>query len=416
MQPYNDILPHEPALMEQTGKRIRRLALIVAVILVAGFLLVHFTKAFHESRLRSATDESASAPPLVNVITVSGVSAALALKLPGETAAWFESTIYARVDGYVGKWNVDIGDTVKKGQVLALIETPELDAEQAASAAKLKAAEALVVARQADANFAKTTYERWRDSPRGVVSEQEREAKKAGHDSAVAQLSEAQAQVALDKADVDRYTVLARFKQVTAPYDGKITERHIDIGNLVTAGSGSNTTPLYKIVQNDPMRIFVDAPQNAAGDMKVGVIANITASNVPNHVFKGKITRTADAINPQSRTLRVEVDIPNPDQLLVSGMYINASFDISSQGLLEVPAAALVFRSSGPQVAVVGKDKHITFHKVTIARDNGNSVEIGSGLEVGDQVALNISSQITDGEKVEISDFKESANGASVKK
>jgi RND family efflux transporter MFP subunit len=402
--------------MEQTGKRIRRLALIVAVILVAGFLLVHFTKAFHESRLRSATDESASAPPLVNVITVSGVSAALALKLPGETAAWFESTIYARVDGYVGKWNVDIGDTVKKGQVLALIETPELDAEQAASAAKLKAAEALVVARQADANFAKTTYERWRDSPRGVVSEQEREAKKAGHDSAVAQLSEAQAQVALDKADVDRYTVLARFKQVTAPYDGKITERHIDIGNLVTAGSGSNTTPLYKIVQNDPMRIFVDAPQNAAGDMKVGVIANITASNVPNHVFKGKITRTADAINPQSRTLRVEVDIPNPDQLLVSGMYINASFDISSQGLLEVPAAALVFRSSGPQVAVVGKDKHITFHKVTIARDNGNSVEIGSGLEVGDQVALNISSQITDGEKVEISDFKESANGASVKK
>jgi multidrug efflux pump subunit AcrA (membrane-fusion protein) len=150
--------------------------------------------------------------------------------------------------------------------------------------------------------------------------------------------------------------------------------------------------------------------------MKVGVIANITASNVPNHVFKGKITRTADAINPQSRTLRVEVDIPNPAQLLVSGMYINASFDISSQGLLEVPAAALVFRSSGPEVAVVGKDKHITFHKVTIARDNGNSVEIGSGLEVGDQVALNIGSQITAGEKVEISDFKESANGASVKK
>jgi RND family efflux transporter MFP subunit len=418
MQPHNPMTdPQQPgASMDETGRKIRRFALILAIVLVVGFITVHFIKSYHSSTLDKATDESASAPPLVNVITIGKSPDALALKLPGETAAWYASTIYARVDGYVGKWNVDIGDTVKKGQVLALIETPDLDAQLAASQAKLKAAEALVVARQSDAAFAKTTYDRWRDSPKGVVSEQEREAKKAGHDSAVAQLNEAQAQVALDKADVDRYSVLAKFKQVTAPYDGKIAERHIDIGNLVTAGSTSSTTPLYKIVQNDPMRVFVDAPQSATSDMKVGVVAKITASNIPNHVFEGTITRTADAIDPQARTLRVEVDIPNPDQLLVSGMYVDVAFDVATQGMLQVPAAALVFRSSGPQVAVVDKDKHITFRKITIARDNGNTVELGSGVAVGDTIALNVSNQITEGQTVEISDSKEGTANASASK
>ena len=171
------------------------------------------------------------------------------MTLPGETAAWYESTIYARVDGYVATWNVDIGDHVKKGQVLATIDTPDLDAKLAAARAKVKASRALVVARQADADFAKTTYQRWKDSPKGVVSEQERDAKKAGYDSAVANLNEAKAQVGLDQADVDRYTALTQFKQVVAPYDGTITERHIDIGNLVTDGR-TNTTPLYRMVED----------------------------------------------------------------------------------------------------------------------------------------------------------------------
>lgn len=406
MQLHNPVPPPQSseAGVEQTGRAIHRFALSFVVVLIIGFVAVHLIKSSHENTLGKVTKETASAPPLINVMTVTKASAAVALKLPGETAAWYESTIYARVDGYVDKWNVDIGDTVKKDQVLAVIATPELDAQLAASLAKLKAAEATVTARQSDVNFAKTTYDRWRNSPKGVVSEQEREAKKADYDSAVAKLSEAQAQVALDHADVDRYSVLAQFKQVTAPYDGKISERHIDIGNLVTAGSSASTTPLYKIVQNDPMRVFVDAPQSATGDMKVGVKARITASNIPGHVFEGTIARTADALDPQARTLRVEVDIPNPDQLLVSGMYVDVAFDIANQGLLQVPAAALVFRSSGPQVPVVDKNNHIAFHKITIARDNGNTVEVGSGIEVGDIIALNVSNQIVDGETVEISD------------
>ena len=239
-----------------------------------------------------------------------------------------------------------------------------------------------------------------RISPKGVVSEQERESKKADYDRAVAQAG-------LDQADVERYTTLAAFKEVTAPYDGTITERHIDIGNLVTAGSTTGTTPLYRIVQDDPMRVFVDVPQSAAQDIKNDLVVHVTASNVPGRVFEGKVTRTASAINEQTRTLRVEADIPNPDHALVSGMYIDAAFDVPNNGLLQVPAAALTFRSNGPQIAVIDKDNKVDFRNVSIVRDNGNSVEIASGIDVGDKVALNIGNQIAQGDTVNVQDNAE---------
>jgi len=392
----------------ETGNKIRRFAIIVAIVLLVGFLIVHFTKSHEAGEVARGTAETSSAPPLVNVITVGQAPASLALNLPGATAAWYESTIYARVDGYVGTWTADIGDTVKKGQVLATIDTPDLDAQLAAALAKLKSDEAQVTSAEATQKLAKVTYERWRDAPKGVVSEQERDSTRAANDSAAAQLNVAKAQLVVDKAVADRFKALSQFKLVTAPYDGKVIERQIDIGNLVTAGSSTNTTLLYKVSQNDPMRVFVDVPQSAAADMRPGVEAKITASNIPDRVFVGKIARTADAIDQRARTLRVEVDIPNREQVLVPGMYVDMSFELPTRGLPQVPAAALVFRSSGPQVAVVDQNKQVSFHSVTIARDNGNSVEIGSGVKAGDVLALNISSQIAEGDKVEISQSKAS--------
>jgi RND family efflux transporter MFP subunit len=330
------------------------------------------------------------------------------LTLPGETAAWYQSTIYARVDGYVATWNVDIGDHVKKGQVLATIETPDLDAKLVAAQAKVKASKALVVARQAEADFAQTTYQRWKDSPKGVVSEQERDAKKAYYDSAVAELNQAKAQVGLDQAVADHYAALAQFKQVDAPYDGTITERNIDIGNLVSTDGRTSNTPLYRMVKDDPIRVFVDVPQSAASDIKVGASAKIKASNIPDREFDGKITRTSNSINSQTRTLRVEADIPNPDHALVSGMYVSVDFQVSTKGLVQVPAAALVFRSGGPQVGLVDGDNRLTFSKVRIARDDGNAVLLGSGVSPGDRVALNINNQIVDGDTVAV---HESADG-----
>jgi len=323
-----------------------------------------------------------------------------ALALPGETAGWYESTVYARVSGYVRDWKADIGDKVQKGQLLCDIETPELDADLNAGDAKLKATQANVKVEQANEEFAKTTYERWWQSPKGYVSEQEKQQKKAEYDSADAKVAAAQAQVNLDQASVDRLRAMEGFKKVVAPYDGVITQRRIDIGDLVTAGSASGTTPLYMIAQADRIRTFVDVPQHVARGIVVGMPAEVIADQFRDRRFVGKVARTSNSINPESRTLRVEVDIPNPDLALMPGMYVRTSFQLSQTSLLEVPASALMFRQAGPQVAVVGDDNRVKFHNVTIAHDEGDFVLIDGGLQANDRVALNISSQVADGDAV----------------
>ena len=384
-----------------TGRTLKIGAGIAAGILVFCFCVVMLIRLVEAHSLRKGADAAYSAAPPVDVITAQPASVGQDLVLPGQTAAWYETTIYARVSGYVAKWMVDIGDHVKKGQVMALIETPELDAELSAARAQLKASEAQVAARHAEAEFSKTTNERWRDSPKGVVSDQERESKKADYESANARLFAANAQVALDKSKVDQFTALAQFKQVVAPFDGTVTERKIDIGNLVTAGSGSTTTSLYRMAQTDPLRIFVDVPQNSAVElMKPGVPAEIRATGPSGGVFSGAITRSAESLDAQARTMRVEVDMPNANHALLPGTYVNVAFKLQPRGLVEVPAAALIFRPKATQVARVDAHSKIDFQDVTIARDNGTLVELGSGVKPGDRLVLNISSQIAEGQSV----------------
>jgi RND family efflux transporter MFP subunit len=384
-----------------TGERLKRGAKIAAMVLAAAFVLVSVDRFIKARSLARETRAAANAPPLVDVVSAQAVGAVQRLLLPGYTAAWHASTIYARVDGYVLNWFVDIGDHVHAGQVLALIETPELDAELAAARAQLKADQATVLVRKAETEFARTTYERWRDSPQGVVSEQEREEKKAGYDSAVARQRSAEADAALAEAQVNKYEALTQFKKVTAPYDGVITVRDIDIGNLVTAGSTSATTPLYVMTQNDPIRIFVDAPQSAADDLiNSNAPVQVQTSAGAMRDYSGKVTRTSGSLNPQARTLRVEVDLPNPKDEFVPGMYVKVGFGLPPRGLVQVPAAALVFRASGPQVALVDGSGRIHFRSVSIGRDDGSVVELSSGVAAGDRLALNVSSQIIDGELV----------------
>ena len=388
-----------------TGRTLKIGAGIAAAVLLLCFVVVKVIRLVDAHSLAKSANAAFTAPPPVDVITARPATVGQDLVLPGQTAAWYETTIYARVNGYVAKWLVDIGDHVKKGQLLATIETPELDAELAAARAQLKTSEAQVAAREAEAEFSKTTNERWRDSPKGVVSEQEREAKKADYQSAMARLYAANAQVASDKSKVDQYTALAQFKQVVAPFDGTITERKIDIGNLVTAGSSTTTTPMYRMAQTDPMRVFVDVPQSSAGELtRAGVPAEIRSTGSPGGVFEGKITRSAESINAQARTMRVEVDMPNADHKLLPGTYVNVAFRLQPRGLVEVPAAALVFRPTGTQVAQVDANGKITFRDVTIVRDNGSLVELGSGVEPGDKLVLNISSQIAAGQAVTASE------------
>jgi RND family efflux transporter MFP subunit len=391
-------------LPSDTGRTLQRAAIAVAVVLLLAFLIVHFTKSHAERGLAHDTRAAAASPPAVDVVVVRNTAATGTLTLPGESAAWYESTIYARVSGYVAKWYVDIGDRVKAGQLLATIDTPELDAELAAARAKLQVAQAQVKVKQADAAFAGSTYARWRDSPKGVVSEQEREDKKAGDASATAELEAARAQVSLDQADVDRYSAFEQFKRVTAPYAGTIIERRVDIGNLVTAGSAASTTSLYRMAQDDPIRVFVDVPQSAAADlMKVGVPASISGTDLSGRPITGAISRTSDAIDPQARTFRVEVDIPNPERRLVPGLYVQVAFQLQNGAMSQVPAAALLFSSEGPKVAVVDGDATVRFRAVTIGRDDGDKVELSSGVSNGERLVLNISNQIFEGERVRVS-------------
>jgi RND family efflux transporter MFP subunit len=389
----------------ETGRRTKRAVSIAVASLAVCLLVVIVLRYFHSHAVARAGETAYSTPPPVDVVIARPATMGQDLVLPGETAAWYETTIYARVNGYVAKWLVDIGDHVKKGQVLATIETPELDAELEAARAQLRASEAQVRARMAEAEFSKTTNERWRDSPKGVVSEQERESKKADYESSEARLYAAKAQVNLDKSKVDQYNALAEFKQVKAPFDGTITERKIDIGNLVTAGSGSTTTPLYRMAQTDPLRVFVDVPQSAAGElMNAGAPAEIRATGAVGGVFSGKIARSAESINAQARTMRVEVDMPNVNHALVPGMYVNIAFKLPLRGAVEVPAAALIFRASGTQVAEVDASGKVQFENVVIARDNGSLVELASGVRPGDRLVLNISSQIASGQTVAVNE------------
>jgi RND family efflux transporter MFP subunit len=423
MTPLRD--DHEPgassrrektrAIAPGTGGKIMRIVAVIVIGLGVGFLFVHRQKNDAEARLVEATGKEMMEAPAVNVFTITPSPGTQSLKLPGETAAWNETAIYARVNGYVAKWFADIGDNVTAGQTLALIETPELDAELLAAKAKLNSAIAQVAVKQARADFAVTTDQRWRESPKGVVSDQERESKKAGSAEALAELNAAHAQVMLQQADVDRLTALTQFKEVKAPFDGTIVQRQIDLGNLVTAGSTANTTSLYRLSENSPMRIFVYAPQSVAHRlMKAGTGAVITSADIPAMRLEGQVARTARAINPQSRTIRIEIDVPNSDRSLVPGMYVQAEFELTGGAQIQIPAAAMLYRSGGPQVAVVEPSGAVAFRDVTIASDDGNMVSIGTGLAVGEKVALNLSSQIAAGVKVKAN--SDDAKSASVQK
>ena len=398
----DEVAPAASAGRGPAASIVRVIAGSLMIALVVGFFFVHRSR--NEAPLTDETSKETQVPA-VNVVTIGPSSGSQSLRLPGETAAWNETVIYARVNGYVEKWFADIGDNVTAGQTLALIDTPELDAGLAAAKAKLKTSIAQVAVKQAQVDFAASTDERWRDSPKGVVSDQEREDKKAGSTEAIAELNAAKAQVMLQQADVDRLSALTQFKKVTAPFDGTIVQRQIDIGNLVTAGSTANTTSLYQLAQTSPMRIYVFAPQSAAPQfMKPGANAVITSTDQPDLHLKGKVARTAEAINPASRTIRIEIDVPNTDQLLVPGMYLQTDFELNQDAPIQVPSAAMLYRSSGPQVAVIDRRTGgIAFRDVTLASDDGNVVSIGSGLAIGDKVVLNLSSQIEAGEKVKIS-------------
>jgi RND family efflux transporter MFP subunit len=379
-----------------TGWRLFRTAAIGVAALLGGFIYTHAERSQSDAELAEEAARTSA-----EVLTATSSDRLQTITLPGEAAAWDETTIYSRVNGYVSKWFVDIGDHVVAGESLATIETPELDAELVAAKAKLNVSVAQVAVKQSQADFAQITEARWRDSPKGVVSDEERDSKKAGKAEADANLNASRAQVQLEQAEVDRLTALTGFKTVKAPFAGTIVQRHINTGDLVTAGSTANTSSLYRLAQENPIRVFVHAPQSLASRLvENNATAEVAIGDQADSRLSGKVSRTSRSLDANSRTLRTEIDLPNPKHVLLPGMYVRVALRIQGEETIQVPPAALQFRSGGPQVAVVDGEGNVEFRDVAIASDDGNLVAIRSGLNSGDRVIVNLSSQIVNGAKV----------------
>jgi RND family efflux transporter MFP subunit len=339
--------------------------------------------------------------PSVRVATVQADAGYLSVSLPGTTSAWAAANIYARASGYIAKRDVDIGDRVKTGQLLVAIVAPELDHQIAEAEATLAQLKSTLQQRKAARELARVTWER--DKPivqkdflskqRGTIDEQTLRQQEAT-------VKEARNNVVAQEAQLKVLHQQKIYQSVVAPFDGVITQRNIDVGSLMQADATSGTF-MFTIMEDNVIRTQVFVPQDAAFGVRPGVEAVVRVPEMPDRTFPGKVTRIADALQPGSRTLLTEIDIPNPDGALSAGIYCTVELHIPRKTpSFTVPADAIIFNANGVQVAVVENGvAHI--RKITVARDLGRQLEARDGVKPGDQVILNPPVDLMDGAKVQ---------------
>lgn len=388
------------------------LALILVVLVVAGFLKGYVPHQRNEATLVAEADSAAKELPIVTVVGVERSAATGTLVLPGNIEAVTEAPVLARASGYIKKRYVDIGDRVKAGQLLAEIEAPELDQQVNQARATLDQTRAAL--EQANANLnqgkaqeqlAKVTADRWKNlQAKGVVSRQENDTYQSQSVAAQANVSAlekavaaAQSNIVAAQANLSRLTELQGFTSVRAPFAGVITVRNVDVGALVSEAN----TLLFRIAQTDRLRTYVNVPQSDADSVHVGQIAHLAIQDLAGHPFSGTVTRTANSLDPATRTLLTEVQVVNSGGLLLPGMY--AQVDLTTprrHPSLLIPGDTLVVRSNGPQVGVVGADHIVHFQRLQLGRDYGDKIEVLSGLEAGQQVVVNPGDTVQEGAKV----------------
>ena len=380
-----------------------RLIAIVAVLVAVGIAVAGILwRRQQEGEVAKWTAELAI-PSVATITPKQGVSGQQ-ISLPGDIEAWFEAPIYARVSGYLKAWYFDFGAHVEKGQLLAEIDAPDLDAQLAAAKAKLNSAEAQVNVRDAERNFAQTTYARWRDSPKGVVSEQETEAKKAEFGSSDARYKASIAEANVNKSEVDRLTALETFKGIVAPFDGIVTSRSTDVGALINAGSGASAGPqLFRVADVHEMRVFVQVPQELSANIRAGQTAEMTLPQYPDKVFKAAVSTTSEAINKTARTLLVELHAANADNLLQPGTFAQVRFNLAdTPGTLRIPTSALIFRENGAQVALLGPGDKVELRSIRLGRNLGTEFEVLAGLGPSDTVINSPPDSLSQGEQVRV--------------
>jgi RND family efflux transporter MFP subunit len=373
------------------GKHPRKswLVLTIAVLAVATLLVSGIW-----SRVRARTTLNAetaqAALPAVSVVSPKQTAPADEIILPGNVQPFITSPLYARTNGYLKKWYFDIGAHVKKGQLLAVIETPEVDQQ-------LQQARSNLLTAQANLELAAITKTRYQGLLKSnAVSQQDA-------DNAVGTYNATKSIVQADKATVEQYTALVSFEKIYAPFDGVITARNTDIGDLINSGSSTGVkTDLFHIAQPGKLRVYVNVPEEYSQGIKVGMTADLSLAEFPGRKFQGTLVRTADDINMATRTLLVEIDVDNPAGTLLTGSYAEVHLKIPMQkSTLLLPVNTLIFRSQGLHVGIV-KDGKVVLTAVTAGHDFGNEIEIVSGLKPDDQVIINPPDSIVHGQQVQI--------------
>ena len=369
------------AAQPKLGRWVALVLLLTVIGLAAGLA----PRWLHHQALQADTQELAV--PTVNVVMAAPGLSLSGMLLPAEVRPYVEAPIYARASGYVTNWFVDIGAQVKVGQLLAVIDTPEVDQD-------LKAAKAGLDQTQAAMSLARVTADRWAELLKtSSVSEQEN-AEKA------ADLQLKQANVDAAKATVQRFEDLKEFCRVTAPFPGTITARDIDVGDLISPGK-----ELFRLSDTHTLRVFVRVPQSGTPGLAVGADADIIVPEMPGRKFPAKVVRTAGAIDVASRTLLIELDVDNAKGEIIAGSYAQVSFhDTSANPLLVLPSNTLLFRAEGPQVGVVLPDGRVELRNVLLGRDLGANIEIISGIMANDRVIINPSDSLVSGAHVRVAD------------
>ena len=400
-QPEVDPL-HATALREHAGPELTpppqlppakpRTALLMVVVLVlvlvAAGAIALLTRAHDNHVLADETERNAT--PTVAVVHPIAENPDEELVLPGTLQAFVESPIYARTNGYLVRWYRDIGSRVKQGELLADIDTPEVDQELR----QARAARQQVLAQM---DLAKINAERYQSLRKtDSVSQEEADTQSSMYTQAVANLAAAD-------ANVKRLEELENFKRVYAPWSGVLTKRNVDPGALINSGNTGEGKEMFDVARTDPLRVYVAVPQAYAPAIKLGVEAIVTLQELPGQKFAGKVARTSDAIDPTSRTLLTEVDVPIKDGKLLPGSFGEVHFRPKIDAhKVTVPQNAMLFRREGAQVAVVGPDDKVQLRHINIGRDYGNTLEVLGGVDVNDRVIVNPSDSIEEGQKVNV--------------
>lgn len=375
---------HEDAIKVSAIKKraIRGFLLIPALLLIGGAAVLLLRS--RENRALAATNSASIAEP-VSVTYPQQRAANGDISLPSTLQAYADSPIYARTSGYLAHWYVDIGTHVRQGQLLAVIQSPEVDQE-------LNQARAMLSQTRANVTLAEVTAKRYQDLIHtNAVAQQE-------VDTSSQSLSAQQAALQADDANVKRLEEMQSFERVVAPFDGVITQRLINEGDLINAGNGGSGAQLFRISKISTMRVFIPVPEVYGSQITPGLKAELTLTELPKDKFDGAVVRTSHSIDPGSHTLLTEIDVPNPSGKLLPGAYANVHLRLAQQPQeLLVPTGAVLFQSAGPQVVVVNGDSQLELRKVAVGNDLGNMIQITSGLAPTDRVVASPPDYVVNG-------------------